>query len=211
MCHGESPGRRHEGVAQRQYRSGGQAIGGDVAASTMGLRKDVAADRQPVRRSADAASVASVMRRRLSGLWIHIVAGLLLLATRVLLPLAGLRRTLVVLAGRSPRAARGGDEEYRLRCLRAVRRVAVFLPGSSCLAQSVALVSLVSRRGVGCDLVVGCARSNAGWIAHAWVEGEGGWRLEPTLAGPQHELARCRLGHGWRLCRSSVARLHPCP
>jgi hypothetical protein len=55
--------------------------------------------------------------------------------------------------------------------VRAVRRVARFVPGASCLTQALAAEVLLRRAGYSPRLRIGCRRDEAGELsAHAWVE-----------------------------------------
>lgn len=71
------------------------------------------------------------------------------------------------------------------------------LVGTTCLTRALVLCALLRRRGRRARLVVGCARAEGGFEAHAWVE-EGGRavaaagsidRFEALLGGP---AAPCR-------------------
>jgi hypothetical protein len=56
----------------------------------------------------------------------------------------------------------------------AVKSVSRYVPSATCLAQALAVQSLLSRGGIHSDLVLGVARDDASRIAaHAWVEIEG--------------------------------------
>ena len=52
----------------------------------------------------------------------------------------------------------------------AVAAVARRLPGTLCLARSLALHALLRRSGFGSELRIGVARAQPGIAAHAWVE-----------------------------------------
>jgi hypothetical protein len=55
----------------------------------------------------------------------------------------------------------------------AVRVAARHVPGASCLTQAIALHLLLERRRIGSHLVVGVARTNGRFRAHAWVDSDG--------------------------------------
>lgn len=56
----------------------------------------------------------------------------------------------------------------------AVRVVSRFIPSATCLAQALALQTLLSREGIHSDLAIGVARGDeSGIAAHAWLEVDG--------------------------------------
>jgi hypothetical protein len=125
----------------------------------------------------------------------HLRALIALVVTRVLLQRAGLEPTIRRLDGmwwiRQP-------AQPPQRVARSVQRVARWLvPGSACLAQSVAVTALLRGRPTEPEIILGCHRINGEWVAHAWVE-YGALRLEPVFGGGfDVELARCRGANGW--------------
>lgn len=68
-----------------------------------------------------------------------------------------------------PRAWTRGDIRDRVN---AVDRAGRYVPGSTCLATSLALAWMLRRRGVAAAVRVG-VRTDDGFEAHAWVEYEG--------------------------------------
>lgn len=128
-------------------------------------------------------------------LWLHSRALGRVFLARVTLATIGLQPALRLAAFRPGRRRAVPDDAK----VRAVRRAARFVPGSVCLAQSIAVLGLLSAEGVAADLVIGCRLGEDGWSAHAWVEHPGG-RVEPVVAHRHIELARCRGGdQGWAL------------
>jgi hypothetical protein len=120
-----------------------------------------------------------------------------LAAVRLGLPLLGVERTLRLAVVLGRHAARGPQD--RARVVRTVRRVAHHVvPGTACLAQSIAVLGLLSSREHDPELVLGCRLTDRGWVAHAWVDC-GGARLEPVPGGAQLELGRYRRERRWRL------------
>jgi hypothetical protein len=103
--------------------------------------------------------------------------GLELAAAYVYVRLNLRRRPLPELLGelratRAANASRASLHESR-RMAGAVQRALSKLPfDDSCLTQSLVLTSLLSRRGVDSELVIGVARGES-FAAHAWVEANG--------------------------------------
>jgi Transglutaminase-like superfamily len=80
-----------------------------------------------------------------------------------------------------PAGGREGPQalEEAVRLGRAVVRTLAFLPGDTrCLRRSLVLTSLLARRGISAQLVIG-ARTAPEFLAHAWVEHEGNPVLSP--------------------------------
>jgi Transglutaminase-like superfamily len=91
------------------------------------------------------------------------------------------------------------------RVMRAVQRVGRWLlPGSSCLVQSVTLLSALQAQGRDAKLIIGCGKAQGRWAAHAWVE-SGAETYQPVYASAQTELARCTAAQNWRLNRATLA------
>lgn len=86
------------------------------------------------------------------------------------LRLAGVRRALYV-ASRAPHGRPFTSEQIRDR-VNAVTRAGRYVPGGSCLAQSLALSWMLRRHGVDAAVRVG-VRTDGGFDAHAWVECDG--------------------------------------
>jgi hypothetical protein len=80
-----------------------------------------------------------------------------------------------------PGGGREGPQalEEAVRLGRAVVRTLAFLPGDTrCLRRSLVLTSLLARRGISAQLVIG-ARTAPEFLAHAWVEHDGNPVLSP--------------------------------
>jgi len=85
--------------------------------------------------------------------------------------------------------------------MRAVQRAGRLLR-ATCLAQSMALTTLLERDGQHPSLVLGCRRyGDNAWGAHAWVE-VGTAVFEPVQAASHIELARLSAAGGWELRRA---------
>ena len=84
-----------------------------------------------------------------------------------LMPVSRLLRIAARPVGGSP----ASDVDIRALAV-AVDRVARYLPGATCLAQSVALTWMLRGRGAPAEIRLG-ARSGSGLDAHAWVECDG--------------------------------------
>jgi hypothetical protein len=96
-------------------------------------------------------------------------------------------------------AVPGGPDGGRIDPERAV--VAVQRAGrvvrARCLAQSVALASLLERSGRDTAVVLGCRRyEDRRWGSHAWVLCDGAV-LEPVAGGDHAELARYTAAQQW--------------
>ncbi|MEY2569750.1 MAG: Transglutaminase-like superfamily [Acidimicrobiaceae bacterium] len=123
---------------------------------------------------------------------LQVRAALLVLAAVLLLRWRGTTRTLQRLA----RPGRVRHPAPPAPALRAVQRAGgrLHVP---CLAQSVALAALLVRDGREPSVVLGVHRyEDRQWGSHAWVECDG-IVLEPVLAGPHAELARCAAAQAW--------------
>lgn len=83
----------------------------------------------------------------------------------------GLKRML-----RMPAVDRAGrsrtEPAHVAELVAAVDRAGRYVPGGSCLAQSLALARMLRKRGVPADVRVG-VRTDAGFHAHAWVDVDG--------------------------------------
>ena len=64
------------------------------------------------------------------------------------------------------------DAEQITRFLVAVERAGRYVPGGTCLTQSLALARMLRRRGIAAEVRVG-VRTDDGFHAHAWVEVNG--------------------------------------
>lgn len=82
----------------------------------------------------------------------------------------GLRRTLNALAP-EPRVA--PDRSWPLAARWLPVAVRYFPNGGHCLGRSVALVAILRRAGIPCDLRIGVRQGTADIEAHAWVEVDG--------------------------------------
>ena len=123
------------------------------------------------------------------------LAGAQLLAARLLLRRAGLVRALRYLDSRHWLA---GDPSPLDERLAAVRRASRLVPNSACLAQTVAMLGMLSSGDASPELVIGCHLQDGTWGAHAWLEWEGA-RVEPVVGADQVELARASRVSGWEL------------
>lgn len=86
------------------------------------------------------------------------------------LRLAGVRRALHA-ASFAPHGRPFTPEQIRDRVI-AVARAGRYVPGGSCLAQSLALAWMLRRHGLAATVRVG-VRTAGGFDAHAWVECDG--------------------------------------
>jgi hypothetical protein len=78
------------------------------------------------------------------------------------------RRPVLRLVAKLPPAS--GSAESLVAAVRAAAR---HVPGASCLTQAIALHLLLERRRIGSHLVVGVARHDGRFRAHAWVDRDG--------------------------------------
>jgi hypothetical protein len=86
------------------------------------------------------------------------------------------------------------------KIVRAVRRVSRYVPGATCLTQSLAAHSLLNRAGQPSVIRIGVAKSaKGGLLAHAWIEIDGrvviGWtedlhRYTPLTHQEENSLER---------------------
>lgn len=83
-----------------------------------------------------------------------------------------IRRWLVRPCETSATGHRRGVVSATVRCL---KRTAAFVPGASCLTQSLACQAILSWRGIPCDLQIGVRRDAAtgAFNAHAWLVWDG--------------------------------------
>jgi hypothetical protein len=81
----------------------------------------------------------------------------------------GLKRVLRAAAGAERKAPRGADYTG---VVHAVERAGRYVPGGSCLTQSLALTWLLRKHGVRAETRIG-VKSDHGFLAHAWVEVDG--------------------------------------
>src|SRR5215831_2394824 len=102
-------------------------------------------------------------------------AAFCLAANAIGLRIFGLKRML-----RLPPVARA-DAADAEPLVTAVERAGRYVPGGTCLAQSLALARMLRSRGIPAQVRVG-VRTSAGFDAHAWVE-VGGRQL--TVHGPR--------------------------
>lgn len=139
---------------------------------------------------------------RSGALRLHAHTAATLALVRLLLPHLGVERALratVFLGEHAPRSPHDPG-----RAVRAVRRLARrLIPGTACLAQSIALVGVLTAQRATPELVIGCRHTDVGWVAHAWVDCDG-QRLEPVIGGSQLELGRYRRRDRWRLRSTSA-------
>jgi hypothetical protein len=70
-----------------------------------------------------------------------------------------------------------------------VTRAATLVPGATCLVQALAGGWLIRREGGRAVLRFGVAKDDAGFKAHAWLEGEGGILIGGSTAGGYLPLA----------------------
>jgi Transglutaminase-like superfamily len=88
---------------------------------------------------------------------------------------AQLRREAGRHAGGGPPLAKGEEWRFTVPVLRTLRALPL---DSRCLIQSLVLLSVLARRSVETDLVIG-VRTAPRFGAHAWIEREGSALLEP--------------------------------
>ena len=81
----------------------------------------------------------------------------------------GLKRVLRAAEGAEKKAAGGADYTD---VVHAVERAGRYVPGGSCLTQSLALAWLLRKHGVRAETRIGVTSDN-GFLAHAWVEVDG--------------------------------------
>lgn len=92
-------------------------------------------------------------------------------AALTLVPYALLRRARRPVLGIAARLPAGGADATAL--VSAVRVVSRHVPGASCLTQAIALHLMLARRRIASHLVVGVARRDGRFQAHAWVDRDG--------------------------------------
>lgn len=144
------------------------------------------------------AAGVTVLQRLRRSLPLHLRALFLLCAVRLLLPRAGLRRTLRAVDALARLQRRPQPATQLLSAVVRVSRRAV--PGSACLAQAITLAGLMRAQGEDPAVVLGCRRDGDGWKAHSWVERDGA--ILDSLRTEHSELARYTAAGGWRPSRS---------
>ncbi len=73
-------------------------------------------------------------------------------------------------AGNSLESPSGEQWQHGERAVRRLRRLSRWLPGSTCLHRSMALIDAANSRGLQARLVLGVQRHAGAGRAHAWVE-----------------------------------------
>jgi hypothetical protein len=138
--------------------------------------------RPPERPLPDSVRIVGVARRRRRSerVWLLGEIGLAYVRARRAVRTRPIEQAVAELRERGARARRFGDSLEEARRLGyVVSRVLPFMPGDTrCLARSLVLTQLLSRRGIEARLIIG-ARPHPEFLAHAWVEYRGTPVLDP--------------------------------
>jgi Transglutaminase-like superfamily len=114
-----------------------------------------------------------------------VLASLLLIRIRIALWLLPWSRVAVMTA--PPPAPHPGFSVARLE--RAIRAASRCVPCASCLTQALALNRLLANNGHPSTVLIGVAKENGRFAAHAWVEWSGGLLLSSPAEVTQY--SRC--------------------
>jgi hypothetical protein len=102
--------------------------------------------------------------------WLSVESAALVAIAAAAVPVAGLPRTLAMAS--ADVRGRALDAAAIRERVAAIARAGRYVPGGTCLAQSLALAWMLRRNGVAAVVRIGVKTAD-GFDAHAWVESDG--------------------------------------